>query len=159
MTDLKKLYDDAHDLERFLRLQTFPLAIKLLRSEDEIPADAIRPRRDSGHQYNLCQTFALSRRNGQTIAMLTEDMYCFEPVVGYGMGAVGEIVVDGTTGFVIEPGNEDAMDDAVKRVGTLSREACRKHVEKNFTAQTMVDGYEKAYLRILHSSSKIDKSI
>ncbi len=86
VTDLEKMHADAGDLERYLRLQTYPLAIRLLRTESEIPAEAKRPKRDDGCQYNLCQAFALSRRNGYTIAMLKEDMYCFEPVVGYGMG-------------------------------------------------------------------------
>jgi len=93
--DLEKMHKDAEDLERHLRLQTYPLAIKLLRSESEIPAEAQRPQRDEGLRYNVCQTFALSRRNGYTIAMLKDDMYCFEPVVGYGMGEPPQEFLDG----------------------------------------------------------------
>ena len=62
MTDLEKMHADAGDLERYLRLQTYPLAIRLLRTESEIPAEAKRPKRDDGRQYNLCQAFALSRQ-------------------------------------------------------------------------------------------------
>jgi len=95
VADLEKMHKDAEDLERYLRLQTYPLAIKLLRSESDIPADAKRPKRDEGCQYNVCQAFALSRRNGHTVAMLKEDMYCFEPVVGYGMGEPPQEFLDG----------------------------------------------------------------
>jgi uncharacterized protein (DUF169 family) len=89
------MHQDAADLEKYLRLQTYPLAIKLLRSEAGIPAGAMRPKRDEGNQYNLCQAFALSRRNGRTIAMLKEDMYCFEPVIGYGMGEPPQEFLEG----------------------------------------------------------------
>jgi uncharacterized protein (DUF169 family) len=94
-------------LESYLRLQTFPLAIKLLRSEAEIPTGALRPHKDDGHQYNLCQTFALSRRNGRTIAMLKEDMYCFEPVVGYGMGEPPQEFLNGENRY---PGDVESLE-------------------------------------------------
>jgi uncharacterized protein (DUF169 family) len=105
--DLEKLHKDAADLERYLRLKTYPLAIKLLTSEAEIPAEALRPRRDQGYQYNLCQTFALSRRNGRTIAMLKEDMYCFEPVIGYGMGEPPQEFLNGENRF---PGDVETQE-------------------------------------------------
>lgn len=108
MTDLQKMHKDAADLEKYLRLQTFPLAIKLLRSEAEIPAGAMRPKRDEGSQYNLCQTFALSRRNGRTIAMLKEDMYCFEPVIGYGMGEPPREFLDGQNRYPGDVETEEA---------------------------------------------------
>lgn len=95
MIDLEKTRKDAQDLERYLRLQTYPLAIRLLSTESEIPAEARRPMKDDGCQYNVCQAFALSRRNGYTMAMLKEDMYCFEPVIGYGMGEPPQEFLDG----------------------------------------------------------------
>ena len=73
------------ELERRLRLKTFPIALKLLASEADIPEKAMRPLRDTGKHMSLCQAFQLSRREGQTVAMLIEDNWCFEPVVGYGL--------------------------------------------------------------------------
>jgi uncharacterized protein (DUF169 family) len=107
VADLERMHKDAADLERYLRLQTYPLAIKLLRTEAEIPAEALRPRRDQGYQYNLCQTFALSRRNGQTIAMLKDDMYCFEPVIGYGMGEPPQEFLNGENRY---PGDVETQE-------------------------------------------------
>lgn len=107
MIDVEKMRKDAEDLERYLRLQTYPLAIKLLTDESEIPADAKRPFRDEGNQYNLCQAFALSRRNGFTMAMLKEDMYCFEPVIGYGMGEPPQEFLNGENRF---PGDVETQE-------------------------------------------------
>jgi uncharacterized protein (DUF169 family) len=107
MTDLEKMHAAAEDLERYLRLKTYPLAIRLLREESEIPEGAKRPKRDEGTQYNLCQAFALSRRNGYTMAMLTEDMYCFEPVVGYGMGEPPQEFLNGENRY---PGDVESQE-------------------------------------------------
>lgn len=108
MRDLERMRADAEDLERFLRLQTYPLAIKLLRTESEIPHGTKRPKRDEGHQYNLCQAFALSRRNGYAIAMLKEDMYCFEPVIGFGMGEPPQEFLDGDNRYPADVESREA---------------------------------------------------
>jgi uncharacterized protein (DUF169 family) len=95
VVDLQRLHKEADELERCLRLQTFPLAIRLLRSESDIPPEARRPKKNEDRQYNLCQAFSLSRRNGDTMAMLKEDMFCFEPAVGYGLGEPPQEFMDG----------------------------------------------------------------
>lgn len=85
MTSTEAYRDYAEELEGRLRLKTFPVAVKLLEQESDIPQGAIRPLEDFGYHLSLCQAFQLSRREGQAIAMLKEDMWCFEPVVGYGL--------------------------------------------------------------------------
>jgi glycosyltransferase involved in cell wall biosynthesis len=39
--------------------------------------------------------------------------------------------------------------DAVKRVDTLDRAACRRHVEEHFTVDRMADRYEAVYQRLI----------
>ena len=73
------------EMEKRLRLKTFPIAVKLLASESEIPEGAMRPLEDTGKPLCLCQAYQLSRREGRTVAMLKEDNWCFEPVVAYGL--------------------------------------------------------------------------
>jgi uncharacterized protein (DUF169 family) len=86
MTDIRIYQEYGEELERRVRLKTFPIALKMLEKEKDIPEGAKRPVKDLGHQYSLCQVLQMARRNGSTIAMLKEDHWCFEPVVGYGMG-------------------------------------------------------------------------
>jgi len=83
--ELETIHNNAKDIMEILRLRTSPLAIKMLKTEGEIPPNAIRPLKDMGHHLDLCQAFAMSRWGGKTIAMLKEDMWCFEPIVGYGL--------------------------------------------------------------------------
>jgi len=84
MFDIKQMHEQAKELESLLRLQSRPIALKMLTSEEEIPEDALRPVRDMGYHLSFCQALALTRRRGLTIAETKKDMWCFEPVVGLG---------------------------------------------------------------------------
>ena len=53
-------------LVQFLGLRSKPIAVKMVCSEEEIPAEAIRPMRDLGHHLSLCQVFSKCRRQGQS---------------------------------------------------------------------------------------------
>ena len=84
MGDFRKFQKYAEELERLTRLQTYVLALKMLRSEREIPRNSERPLQDWGYRVPVCQGYALSRKEGKTVAMFQEDMQCCEPVIGYG---------------------------------------------------------------------------
>ncbi len=75
----------GEELERFLLLRTSPIAVKMLKNEDDIPEKAIRPFRDRGIHIAQCQAFAMSRRERVTVAMLKEDNWCFAPLIAYGL--------------------------------------------------------------------------
>lgn len=101
--------------------------------------------------------------------VMIEAMACGTPVIAFARGSVPEIVKDGQTGFIINPSDSDIRGDwvikktgvdglieAVKKVTSMTREeyqnmrhACRTHVEKNFTVEKMVEGYEKTYRKLL----------
>jgi uncharacterized protein (DUF169 family) len=85
------------DLERLMFLRTYPIAIKFLKSEAEIPQGAIRPKKDRGEHYAMCQAFALARRQGMTLAMFIEDHWCFEPVISYGLVETPKDYLEGFT--------------------------------------------------------------
>ena len=93
--ELESIHENAKRLMEILRLRTPPLAIKMLKNEAEIPPNAVRPLRNMGHHLDLCQAFAMSRWGGKTIAMLKEDMWCFEPVVGYGLAEPPQEFLEG----------------------------------------------------------------
>ena len=92
---LKKIHEYGKELEQWLRLRVHPVAVKMLQSKDEVPEGAIIPTRDWKHKYSLCQTFARSQRNGETIAMFKEDHWCFEPVIGLGLVERSEYFLEG----------------------------------------------------------------
>jgi uncharacterized protein (DUF169 family) len=105
---LKDIHKKAEDIWEKLRLRTHILAIKLLRDVNDIPKGAIRPIKDLGYHLDLCQSFAMSRWAGETIAMLKEDMWCFEPVVGFGLAEAPEIFLQGNNRFPASAMNQKA---------------------------------------------------
>ena len=60
-----------------------------------------------------------------------------------------ELIDDGVSGFLVEPGNIERAVAAVGRLGELDRKAARSHVERHFSAERMVDDYLRLYQRIL----------
>ncbi len=85
MANVAEFNEYGNLLEQHLGLRTSPLAVKMLESEEDIPENAYRPRRDDGIHYAQCQAFALSRRDGRTVAMLKEDNWCPAPITAFGL--------------------------------------------------------------------------
>lgn len=75
----------GEELEKLLILRYAPIAIKLLKTEEDIPEGAIRPKRDRGEHLALCQTYAMVRRQRKSIVMLKEDHWCVWPLIGFGL--------------------------------------------------------------------------
>jgi glycosyltransferase involved in cell wall biosynthesis len=74
---------------------------------------------------------------------MVEAMACGTPVVATPRGSVPEIVVDGVTGFV-RP-TVAGLVDAVRRVPSLDRLACRRRVAARFSAARMVADHLALY--------------
>jgi glycosyltransferase involved in cell wall biosynthesis len=75
--------------------------------------------------------------------VMIEALACGTPVIGYRRGSVPEVIVEGTTGFIV-----DTVCDAVAavaRLGTIDRGACRRDVERRFAADVIVNEYERLY--------------
>jgi glycosyltransferase involved in cell wall biosynthesis len=81
--------------------------------------------------------------------VMTEAMACGTPVIGYRVGSIPEIVEDGVTGFVVD-GIEGAVE-AVGKIPTIDRQACRRRVEEKFSTRRMVDDYESLFSRTISS--------
>jgi len=97
--ELKIFHEYGIRIETYLRLNTFALAIKLLKNKKEIPTNAKRPKKDLGYHLSLCQAFAISRREGTSFIMLKDDMWCFEPVVGLGLAKAPQYFLEGHNRF------------------------------------------------------------
>jgi uncharacterized protein (DUF169 family) len=96
---MNKFNELGRKLELQLRLNTYPLAIKMLKSIEDVPEDATRPLKKFGKCLSTCQAFALSRRFGETVAQLFEDMWCPEPVIGFGLAEPPEYFFEGKTRY------------------------------------------------------------
>ena len=76
-----------------------------------------------------------------------ESMACGTPVIAFRRGSMPELICDGRTGFIVDDVN--AAVQAVDRIASLDRRACRNEVEERFTCQHMARAYLDVYQRIL----------
>ncbi|MGC8634151.1 MAG: glycosyltransferase [Candidatus Limnocylindrales bacterium] len=65
------------------------------------------------------------------------------PLVGYRRGALPEVVEAGVSGFLVEPGDEDVLVDAIERARALPREAILASARRRLGLDAAVDGYEQ----------------
>jgi glycosyltransferase involved in cell wall biosynthesis len=76
-----------------------------------------------------------------------EAMACGTPVIGFRRGAIPEIVLDGETGFIVD--SVEQMAAAVRRLASITPEACRARVAAHFSSTRMGSDYEALYTRVL----------
>ncbi|HBH01736.1 MAG TPA: hypothetical protein DDZ42_07415 [Candidatus Rokubacteria bacterium] len=73
------------ELATYVRPQTFPVAIRMLRPGEAIPERAKRPARDFKKLSMNCQVIDMARRYGWTIALTREDSICSLGIAALGL--------------------------------------------------------------------------
>lgn len=115
--------------------------VKLGRLDDE----ALRMVYSSSAIVCVC-----SRIDNSPMVVL-EAMACETPVIAFGVGGVSELIVDGVTGFVVEPGNTQEFAEAIANtiyrdyddMGYEARQFVEKHFAPNQTASQLVSYYKE----------------
>lgn len=82
---------------------------------------------------------------------MAEAMACGTPVIATDMGSAREIVADGETGFVVK-NDIDEFVNAVNKISSLSRAACRARAEKMFSKEKMAANYVEAYEKVINGN-------
>jgi len=78
---------------------------------------------------------------------VVEAMMCGTPVIAFSRGSMPELIVDGTTGYLVNDIAEAVS--AVKKLKHVDHYACREHACRNFSLDRMIDEYVSAYEIVL----------
>ena len=68
------------------------------------------------------------------------------PAIAMDLGSCREVIADGITGLLVNDVDESVQ--ALKRISDIVPSDCRVHVERNFSIEKMVEGYEAVYTQI-----------
>ena len=114
MTKQDEYNSYGEELERLLLLRTSPIAVKMLEKEEDIPEEAIRPKRDRGEHLAQCQAFAMSRRKRATVAILKEDNWCWAPLIAFGLVEPPDFFLEERAFFPNLVASQEAAKDLAK---------------------------------------------
>ncbi len=92
MEELKQL-DEV--LTKYVKLTSYPVAIKIIESEEEVPPRAKRPKRDFGHRITTCMAYNIARKYGWVIATFADDLDCIPGLFVVGMAEMPEYYLEG----------------------------------------------------------------
>lgn len=76
-----------------------------------------------------------------------EAQACGTPVVAFGRGGLTEVIMDGVTGFLVQP-DLGAASEALAKVETISRVACREHAVGQLDLELSLDAHERLYRQV-----------
>lgn len=121
-------------------------------------------RDDVTRLLNAMDVFVLpSHKEALPIAVLEAMSMCL-PVVATRVGGVPEVVQDGSTGLLVEPGDRPALKEAMTRLVT-DRDLAQRlgssgqaRVHAHFTIDKMVDHVEQLYERLMLKRGSVSET-
>lgn len=88
-----------------------------------------------------------------------EAMACGVPVVAYRRGGPSEIVIDGETGFLVEPDDVPGLIAAVGRLGEIDRIVCRQRVEERYSTEALAARVEQWFDDLIGATTRRHQSV
>jgi uncharacterized protein (DUF169 family) len=107
-------------LNRYVRMQTYPVAVKLCQGKQEIPARVKFPFKDMKLKIPLCQGMAMARRYGWVIAVGNEDQVCPFGALTMGFVPAKTGYLDGSFVDSLRPGEKEIAAKTAKALSRLA---------------------------------------
>ncbi|MDD2447566.1 MAG: DUF169 domain-containing protein [Tissierellia bacterium] len=95
-------------IDQYLRLSTFPIAVKLFAEGEELPPRTKVPTKDFGYPIAFCQGVNLARKFGWSVAFYQEDQACPLGQVILGHKEEPEFIKDGSVVYPLYVDNIEA---------------------------------------------------
>jgi glycosyltransferase involved in cell wall biosynthesis len=172
--DPRKGVEDLRNLFLFLARAGLSNQVHLItagKHDSDIFSDVGLPMTNLGYvrdstllrqAYSAAQLNVSASKHDNLPNTILEATACGCPTAAYDAGGVADAVIDGTTGFLLQPGDLDGLCRCVKAaidapavIGGFSQ-ACRRHHTQHFTLQAQAAGFCRLYEELLaHRRSRV----
>lgn len=106
--------------------------------------------------YSLADVFVIPSRQDNLPNTVLEAMACGTPVVGFPVGGIPDMVIDGETGWCASDSSSVALGQAIRRVlseqsktGVMAQK-CRQLVTSRFSLAKQADSYLELFKKLLN---------
>lgn len=120
-------------------------------------------RRDIPSLLDAADGFVLSSAWEGLPNVVMEAMAAAKPVVATCVGGVPELVQEGVNGYIVPPGDSEALAAAMMKMMALPEverramgRAGRAHIESNYSLERVVDQWEELYRELLQRKGLVD---
>lgn len=120
-------------------------------------------RRDVPDLMNAADAYVMSSAWEGMPMVLLEAEACGLPVVATEVGGNGEVILNNKSGYVVPPGDSEALATAMVKMMALSEverramgKAGRAHIEANYSLERVVDQWEELYRQLLQRKGLLD---
>ena len=120
----------AEKIKKYVNPQTFPVAVRFLKGDEQLPEHAKLPLKDLGMPMAPCQGAGMARRYGWTVAFGPEDVGCGIAAHTYGWDRLVE---------------EEGAIDFLLRMNYASDEKAAREVLKGFRMLEMEKDLQVVY--------------
>jgi uncharacterized protein (DUF169 family) len=109
----------AEAIDRYIRPGTYPVAVRLLRRDEEVPAGYQEPAQAYGQRIALCQAAFLARRLGAYIVVAEQDQACPAGHIAMGFAEPPAFWLEGH--FDLAAGRTSTLEAAAAMAGSVFR--------------------------------------
>jgi UDP-glucose:tetrahydrobiopterin glucosyltransferase len=109
------------------------------------------PTKDFQSELRKCRALLMTHKWVEAFGLVApEALACGVPVISYRRGGPKEIVVDGQTGWLVEPDNLDELVGAIERIDQIDRHQCRQRAETEYSLPALGDRLEQWFKDVLY---------
>ena len=112
--------ESAEGLRNDLRLKTFPVAAKFLKSREDFPEKVRRPSVALGKRVAVCQGLTMARNHGWTVGLAKEDVVCVPAAIVFGFSESTDAAAS-IAGLFCEINFSSSKELAIKEASSMSR--------------------------------------
>lgn len=90
MQELKKYHEIGRTFFDDLKLTSYPLAVRMISPDEEVPSGAIRPSEIFGNEVPACLVYTYCRRTGTSFYLTRDDIACKPIVLYFGLAELSD---------------------------------------------------------------------